>query len=65
MGVRSRLEHDHEFENGEEDVMAVALASERSGGLEIAEPPRGLAILSMIGPGIVWAGLAIGGANLF
>jgi hypothetical protein len=45
--------------------MAVAQASERSGGLEIAEPPRGLAILSMIGPGIVWAGLAIGGANLF
>jgi len=32
--------------------------------VEIAEAPRGLAILGMIGPGIVWAGLAIGGGEL-
>lgn len=35
-----------------------------AGGVEVAEPPKGLMILSMIGPGIVWAGLAIGGGEL-
>jgi Mn2+/Fe2+ NRAMP family transporter len=34
------------------------------GELEVAEPPKGLMILSMIGPGVVWAGLAIGGGEL-
>jgi hypothetical protein len=40
--------------------MAVAQANEKRGGVEVDEAPKGLAILGMIGPGIVWAGLAIG-----
>ena len=44
---------------------AKAVATETAaGGVEVAEPPKGLMILSMIGPGIVWAGSAIGGGEL-
>lgn len=32
--------------------------------VELSQAPRGLAILGMIGPGVVWAGLAIGGGEL-
>ncbi|MEW6113290.1 MAG: hypothetical protein AB1664_14260, partial [Thermodesulfobacteriota bacterium] len=32
--------------------------------VELGQAPRGLAILGLIGPGIVWAGLAIGGGEL-
>ena len=44
---------------------AKAVATETATGrVEVAEPPKGFMILSMIGPGIVWAGLAIGGGEL-
>jgi len=32
--------------------------------IELGQAPKGLAILGMVGPGIVWAGLAIGGGEL-
>jgi Mn2+/Fe2+ NRAMP family transporter len=32
--------------------------------VELGQAPRGLAILGLIGPGVVWAGLAIGGGEL-
>jgi len=32
--------------------------------VELNQAPRGLAILGLIGPGVVWAGLAIGGGEL-
>ena len=44
--------------------MAVAQANEKRGSVEVDEAPKGLAIFAMIGPGIVWAGLAIGGGEL-